>query len=61
MAKIRRSAKTSSAIRQIERQIKRMSDADVYALSLSADRVTRRIASQDAHKRAEAYAMGESE
>jgi hypothetical protein len=47
----------SAAIRHIARQVKRMSDAEVFTLSMSADRTTRRIASQVAHQRAEAYAM----
>jgi hypothetical protein len=49
----------SATVRHIARQIKRMGDAEIYALSLSADRTTRRIASQIAHERAEAYAMSE--
>jgi hypothetical protein len=43
--------------RHIARQIARMSDAEIYALSLAADRTTRRIASQVCHQRAEAYAL----
>ena len=46
-----------ATIRHIAKQIRRMDDATVYALSLSADRTTRRVASQVAHERAEAYAM----
>lgn len=46
-----------ATVRQIARQIKRMSDAEIYALSLSGDRATRRIASQICHQRAEAYAL----
>lgn len=48
---------SSAAVRQIAAQIKRMSDAEVYALTFAGDRTVRRIASQAAHKRAEAYAL----
>lgn len=47
----------SATVRHIAAQIKRMSDADVYAMTLAGDRTTRRIATEIAHKRAEAYAM----
>lgn len=52
-------AATSAAIRTIARQVKRMSDSEIYALTLSADRTTRRVASQIAHERAEAYALAQ--
>lgn len=50
---------TSATVRHIARQIQRMSDAEVFALSLSGDRTTRRIASQVCHQRAEAFALAE--
>lgn len=46
-----------ATVRHIAAQIKRMSDSEVYAMTLAGDRTTRRIASEIAHKRAEAYAM----
>lgn len=48
---------SAATIRQIAAQIKRMSDAEVYALTFAGDRIVRRLASQDAHKRAETYAL----
>jgi hypothetical protein len=50
-------AATSAAIRVIAGQIQRLSDAEVYALTLSGDRNVRRIADRIAHKRAEQYAL----
>lgn len=52
----RKSAEPAT-VRHIAAQIKRMTDAEVYAMTLEGDRTTRRIASEIAHKRAEAYAM----
>jgi hypothetical protein len=46
-------------IDRIASQVKRLSDAEVYALAYSGDRVTSRLASRVAHQRAEAYAMRE--
>lgn len=48
---------TAKAARTVAREIKNMSDADIYALTYSADRTTRRIADSIAHERAEAYAL----
>lgn len=48
-----------ATIRHIASQIKRMADAEVYALTYAADRTLRQAADREAHKRAEAYAMGE--
>jgi hypothetical protein len=41
----------------IARQVRRMSDTEVYALTTVPDRVTREIAERVAHERAERYAM----
>jgi hypothetical protein len=51
--------KTSPAvIRHIARQIKRMSDAELYALAQdTSDPAIRHIAMQSAHNRAEEYAL----
>lgn len=46
-----------AALRAIAREVGRMNDADVYALTYSGDRLTRRIAMQSAHERAERYAL----
>ncbi len=46
-----------ATVRRIASQVRRMSDVDVYALTFSGDRTTRRIAMQAAHERAEAYAL----
>lgn len=48
-----------ATIRHIAKQIKRMSDAEVYALTFAGDRTVRRIAMQSAHERAEAEAISE--
>lgn len=45
------------AINAIARQLARLSDEDVYALTFSADRSVRREAFEAAHKRAETYAL----
>lgn len=50
-------AATPKAVRTIAAQIARLSDEDIYALTYSADRVTRNVADQEAHKRAEQYAL----
>ena len=46
-----------ATVRRIASQIRRMEDVDVYALTFSGDRPTRRLAMQEAHERAEAYAL----
>lgn len=50
----------NSAARKIASQVGRLSDAAVFALTLSEDRVTRELADLEAHKRAEAYARAHS-
>ena len=45
------------AINAIARQLSRLADEDVYALTYSADRTVRREAFEAAHKRAESYAF----
>jgi len=50
-------AVTARAAHTVASQIRHLSDADVYALTFSADRAMRRIADQEAHKRAENYAL----
>lgn len=47
-----------TAARHIGSQIGRLSDADVYALTYSANAATRKQAEAEAHQRAEAFAMG---
>jgi len=48
---------TPKAVREIAAQLARLSDEDVFALTYSADRATRRVADQLAHERAERYAL----
>jgi hypothetical protein len=45
------------AINAIARQLARLTDEDVYALTYSADRSVRREAMSVAHNRAEQYAL----
>jgi len=45
------------AARIVAHEIRNLSDADIYALTYSADRATRQIANRIAHERAETYAF----
>lgn len=47
----------AKAARTVAREIRNLSDADIYALTYSSDRSVRRIADRIAHERAEAYAF----
>lgn len=55
-----RKPRKGTALRVITAQVKRLTDTDVYALTFSGDRATRRVAMQEAHERAESYAMENS-
>ncbi|HZZ17158.1 MAG TPA: hypothetical protein VFE08_14485 [Candidatus Sulfotelmatobacter sp.] len=44
-------------LRVIASQVSRLADADVYALTFTSDRQTRYLAMQEAHARAERYAL----
>lgn len=57
--KNRRPAASASMLREINRQIRKMSDAEVYAMTFASDSATRRIANRIAHQRAEAYALSQ--
>lgn len=48
---------TIRAARTVAREIRNLPDADIYALTYSADRSVRRVADRIAHERAEAYAL----
>jgi len=50
-------AASPAVIRVIAGQVKRLSDAELYGLTFSADRVTRNWAMRVAHARAEKFAM----
>lgn len=50
-------AATDRLARIIEKQIRGLTDEDVFGLTFSDDRNTRRIADREAHKRAENYAL----
>lgn len=47
----------AKAARAVAHDIRSLSDAEIYALTYSADRSVRRIADRIAHERAEAYAF----
>ena len=46
-----------ATVRHITAQIKHLSDSEVYALTFAGDRAVRRVAMNDAHRRAEEYAL----
>lgn len=51
---------TEAALRVIASQVGRLDDADVYALAMGAgDRTLQAAADREAHKRAEAFALGQ--
>lgn len=53
-------AASHSTLQVITRQVKRLSDTDVYALTLSGNRAVRNLADKEAHRRAETYALENS-
>lgn len=54
-------AATDRLTRAIEKQIRGLTDEDVFGLTFSADRNTRRVADRIAHERAEKFALTHQE
>lgn len=50
-------AATYRLTQAIERQLRSLTDEDVFSLTFSGDRHTREVANREAHKRAEQYAL----